>query len=132
MALGTFPGVSLLEARRRRDEARKHLSNGIDHGEAKKAQKAAKGEQAANSFEVVAREWHSKFSGTWSAGHADTIIDRLEKEVFPYIGARPIADITPPELLTVLSRMESRGALGIAHRVRNYCSQIFRFAVATM
>ncbi len=131
LALGTFPGVSLLEARQRRDEARKQLSNGLDLSEVKKAQKAARGERAANSFEVVAREWHSKFSSTWSAGHADTIKGRLENEVFPYIGARPIAEISPPELLAVLSRMESRGALGMAHRVRNYCSQIFRFAVAT-
>jgi integrase len=131
LALGTFPGVSFLEARQRRDEARKQLANGVDPGEVKKSQKVARGEKAANSFEVVAREWHSKFSGTWSAGHADTIKDRLEKEVFPYIGALPIAEITPPELLVVLSRMESRGALGMAHRVRNYCSQIFRFAVAT-
>jgi hypothetical protein len=131
LALGTFPEVSLLEACQRRDEARKHLSNGIDPGDVKKAQKAAKGERAANSFEVVAREWHSKFTGTWSAGHADTIKDRLGKEVFPYIGARPIAEITPPELLVVLNRMESRGALGMAHRVRTYCSQIFRYAVAT-
>ena len=131
LALGTYPGVSLLEARQRRDEARKLLSEGIDPGEVKKAQKAAKGEQTANSFEVVAREWHGKFFGIWSAGHADTIKDRLEKEVFPYIGARPTAEITPPELLAILTRMESRGALGMAHRVRNYCSQIFRFAVAT-
>jgi integrase len=131
LALGTYPEVSLLEARQRRDEARKQLSNRIDPGAIKKAQKAARGEQVANSFDVVAREWHSKFSGTWSAGHAGTIKERLEKEVFPYIGARPIADITTPEMLAVLSRMESRGALGMAHRVRNYCSQIFRFAVAT-
>ena len=131
LALGIYPEVSLIEARQRRDEARKQLSNGIDPGEVRKAQKAARGERAANSFEVVAREWHSKFSGTWSAGHADTIKERLEKEVFPYIGVRPIAEITPPELLTVISRMESRGALGMSHRVRNYCSQIFRFAVAT-
>jgi len=130
LALGTYPGVSLLEARQRRDEARKQLSIGIDPGEVKKAQKAAKVEQAANSFEAVAREWHKKFSGTWSAGHADTIKERLEKEVFPYIGTRPVAEITPPELLAVLTLMESRGALGMAHRVRTYCSQVFRFAVA--
>jgi integrase len=131
LALGTYPGVSLLEARQRRDEARRQLSIGIDPGEVRKAQKAAKVEQAANSFEAVAREWHSKFSSTWSAGHADTIKERLEKEVFPYIGTRPIAEITPPELLAVLSLMESRGALGMAHRVRTYCSQVFRFAVAS-
>jgi integrase len=131
LALGTYPEISLLDARQHRDEARKQLSNGIDPGEIKKAQKAARGERAANSFEVIAREWHGKFSGTWSAGHAETIIGRLEKEVFPYIGMRPIAEITPPELLSVLNRMESRGALGMAHRIRNYCSQIFRFAVAT-
>jgi len=131
LALGTYPGVSLLEARQRRDEARHQLSIGIDPGEVRKAKKSAKVEQAANSFEAVAREWHSKFSGTWSAGHADTIKERLEKEVFPYIGTRPIAEITPPELLAVLTLMESRGALGMAHRVRTYCSQVFRFAVAT-
>jgi integrase len=131
LALGTYPEISLLEARQCRDEARKQLSNGIDPGEIKKAQKAARGEQAANGFEVIAREWHGKFSATWSSGHAGTIIGRLEKEVFPYIGMRPIAEITSPELLSILNRMESRGALGMAHRIRNYCSQIFRFAVAT-
>jgi integrase len=131
LALGTYPEVSLLEARQRRDEARKQLSFGIDPGEVRKAQKAAKGEQAANTFEAVAREWHGKFSGTWSTGHTDTIKERLEKEVFPYIGTRPIAEITPPELLSVLTLMESRGALSMAHRVRTYCSQVFRFAVAT-
>jgi hypothetical protein len=96
LTLGTYPEVSLIEARQRRDEARKQLSIGIDPGEVRKAQKAAKVEQAANSFEAVARKWHKKFSGTWSAGHADTIKERLEKEVFPYIGTRPVAEITPP------------------------------------
>jgi integrase len=131
LSFGSYPSVSLADARERREYARKLLANGVDPVAIKRAQKAARGEHAANSFEAVAREWHSKFSGTWSAGHADTIKERLEKEVFPFIGARPVAEITPPELLAVLSRMESRGALGMAHRVRTYCSHVFRFAVAT-
>ena len=131
LSFGSYPVISLADARQRREDARKLLANDVDPGEVKKAQKAARGEQAANSFEVIAREWHSKFSGTWTADHADTVKTRLEQHVFLAIGARPIAEITPPELLKVLRRMESRGALDTAHRVRAHCSQVFRYAVAT-
>ena len=77
---------------------KKLLANGVDPGEVKKAQKPARELLSENSFEVVAREWHGKFVKTWSAVHANTIKDRLEKEVFPCIGSRPIAEIKAPEL----------------------------------
>lgn len=131
IGFGTYPEISLSDAREKRTEARKQIAAGIDPGVVRKAQKAAKGEQAANSFEVIAREWHRKFVKTWSAVHTNTIKDRLEKEVFPWIGSRPVGEIKAPELLKVLRRMESRGALDTAHRVRNHCSNVFRYAIAT-
>jgi integrase len=131
LSLGAYPAVSLADARQRRDDAKKLLANGVDPGEAKKAQKAAAGVQDANTFEVIAREWHSKFAHTWVASHAQHKLERLEKNVFPWIGARPIKDITAPEVLSVLRRLESRGILDTAHRVRFECGAIFRYAVAT-
>jgi len=131
LALGAYPDVSLAQARERRDDARKLLAVGIDPGENRKAQKAAKQERAANSFEVVAREWFSKHSPNWATGHAGKVIQRLEKDIFPWLGGRPIAEITPPELLSVLRRIEGRGALDTAHRALQNCGQVFRYAVAT-
>jgi len=130
ISLGTYPEVSLAEARIRRDTARKQVADGIDPSQARKALKASKVHDE-NTFEVVAREWHSKFTPTWTAGHAATIIRRLEYNVFPWIGARPIIEIKAPELLMVLRRIESRGALETAHRVKIICGQVFRYAVAT-
>lgn len=131
LALGAYPSVSLADARQRREDAKKLLVNGADPGEVKKAQKAATVAVAENSFEVVSREWHGKFSHTWSEVHATTLKERMEKDLFPYLGARPIGEIKPPELLTVLRRIESRGALDTAHRIRFMCGQIFRYAIAT-
>lgn len=131
ISLGVYPDVGLKAARERRDEARKLLANGVDPGETKKAVKAARAEQAANSFEAVAREWFAKHSPNWADSHADKIINRLERDVFPWLGGRPIGEITAPELLTVLRRVESRGALDTAHRVHQNCGQVFRYAVAT-
>lgn len=130
LAFGVYPETSLKEAREKRDEARKHLAQGIDPGEQRKAMKAA---QVADveTFEVVAREWHAKFSPTWMAEHAERILSRFQRDVFPWIGTRPIREITAPELLTVLRRIESRGALDTAHRAHQNCGQIFRYAVAT-
>ncbi|HEY3309704.1 MAG TPA: integrase arm-type DNA-binding domain-containing protein [Desulfuromonadaceae bacterium] len=133
LSFGSYPALSLADARQRRDDAKKLLANDVDPGETKKAQKAAKCVSNANSFEVVAREWHSKFSSAdkWSKPHAVTILDRLERDIFPWLGNRPIIEIKAPELLTVLHRVENRGALDSAHRVRHYCGQIFRYAIAT-
>ncbi len=131
LSLGVYPDVSLKDARERRDDARKLLANSIDPGENRKAKKAAKVERAANSFEVIAREWYSKHSPNWSASHGDRIISRLERDIFPWIGGKPIAEITAPQLLEVIRRIEQRGALETAHRALGNCGQVFRYAVAT-
>jgi len=131
LSLGVYPDVSLKDARERRDEARKLLANDIDPSEHRQAQKAAKVDRAANSFEVVAREWHAKHQPSWTEKHAETIIRRLELNVFPWLGGKPIADITAPQLLQVIRRIEERGALETAHRVLGCCGQVFRYAVAT-
>jgi integrase len=130
LSLGTYPEVSLAQARGRRDEARKQVADGIDPSQARQAMKAAK-IQNESTFEVVAREWHTKFTPTWTLGHAVTILSRLKLNVFPWIGARPIIEIKAPELLMALRRIESRGALETAHRVRAICGQVFRYAIAT-
>lgn len=127
LALGVYPDVSLAQARERCGQARKHLANGVDPGVLKQANKAA----TENSFEAVAREWHTKFSPGWAPHHADKIIRRLEREVFPWLGSRPIGDINAPELLAVLRRIEARDALETAHRVHQNCGKVFRYAVAT-
>ncbi|MBK5276289.1 MAG: integrase arm-type DNA-binding domain-containing protein [Desulfuromonadales bacterium] len=131
LSFGAYPVLSLADARQRREDAKKLLANEVDPGAAKKAQKAIQGEQAADSFEMIAREWMVKFSTGWSAVHAATIKERLERDVFPYMGAKPVTEIKAPELLTVLRRVESRGALDTAHRIRNHCGKVFKYAVAT-
>ena len=118
-------------ARDRRDDARKLLANDVDPGEQRKAIKAAKGDRAANSFEVIAREWFAKFSPSWAANHSSKILRRLERDIFPWIGARPMAEIAASELLSVLRRIEARGAIETAHRASQNCGQVFRYAVAT-
>ena len=131
LALGVYPDVTLKEAREKRDNARKQLQNGIDPAQYKKETKAMQKDQAANSFEAVAREWFTKKMHIWTEGHSRTIIRRLELNIFPWFGARPVASITAPELLTSLRRIENRGALETAHRVHQICSQVFRYAIAT-
>jgi integrase len=131
LSLGVYPDVSLRDARNRRDEARKLLANGIDPSIERKVQKAATVERAANSFEAVAREWFARQAPGWAASHADKIMGRLEKDVFPWLGGRAIAEIKAPEVLTVLRRVEARGALDTAHRVHQNCGQVLRYAVAT-
>ncbi|MCU7876787.1 MAG: tyrosine-type recombinase/integrase [Candidatus Thiodiazotropha sp. (ex Lucinoma borealis)] len=129
LALGVYPDVSLKTARDRRDTARTQIADGIDPGEVRKATKAAQADE--NSFEAVACEWWSKHEPNWSETHSSRIMLRLKKDVFPWIGNRPIGEITAPELLTVLRRIESRGAVETAHRIHQSCGQIFRYAVAT-
>ncbi len=130
LSIGTYPETSLAEARQRRDQASALLSNGIDPSETKKAQKAA-GNQETETFEIIAREWYAKFSPSWATSHAKTTIRRLELFIFPWLGARPIKTITAPELLAALRRIEAKGALETAHRVKQVCGQVFRYAIAT-
>jgi len=131
LALGSYPDVSLKVARERLGEARQQLANDIDPSELRKINKTARAVQAANSFEAVAREWLSKQLSTWSKGHASKVIVRMEHDVFPWIGSKPVMEIKAPELLAVLRRIESRGAIDTAHRAKQTCSQIFRYAIAT-
>jgi integrase len=130
-AIGTYPDVPLKLARERKLDARQLVADGIDPNEMKKAKKRARQEASANSFEVVAREWLVKYSTNWTEDHKERITRRLEKDVFPYIGAKSVEQIQAPELLTVVQRVENRGALDTAHRVLQNCGQVFRYAVAT-
>ncbi len=129
LSLGVYPDVSLKSSREKRDAARQQLAAGIDPGQARKAAKLA--QAGAESFEAIAREWHAKFSPGWVASHGDRILQRFEKDLLPWLRNRPIVEIKAPELLSVLRRIESRGALETAHRVMQNCGQVFRYAVAT-
>lgn len=131
LALGGYPDTKLKDARERRDVARKQLADGIDPSENRKAQKQARENLNANSFEVVAREWFGKFQPTWTEGHSSKIISRLERDIFPWVGSRPIAEVKAPELLKCLRRVENRGALETAHRAFQNCGQVLRYAIAT-
>lgn len=131
LALGAYPDVSLAEARKRRQDARELVANNVDPNSAKKAQKQAKHSADANSFEVIAREWYEKFSPGLAESTRTKTLARLENDLFPWLGPRPIAEITAPELLGILRRVEGRGALDTAHRVKRDCGQIFRYAIAT-
>ena len=131
LSVGIYPEVSLKQARDRRDEARRLLAEGIDPGEHRKVTKVAQSEADPNTFEAVALEWIAKFQSTWTENHADKIRRRLERDLFPWIGKRPIASIEPQDVLSALRRIEERGRIETAHRALQNCSQIFRYAVAT-
>lgn len=130
LSLGVYPEVGLKFARERRDEARRLIAGGIDPSAHRKAAKRVAVEQAANDFETIAREWFSKYAAAWADSHKDRLLRRLERDVFPYIGGRPVAEITPPELLRVLRRVEER-TVDTAHRALRSCGQVFRYAIAT-
>lgn len=130
LSLGPYPEISLQKARERREEARKVIADGQDPAEVKKAAREEAAAPAEN-FEAVAREWHGRKSPTWVIEHSEKIIRRFELYIFPWLGARPVRDITAPDLLQCLRRVEDRGAVETAHRVHQICSQVFRYAIAT-
>ena len=130
LALGSYPEVSIFDARQRRDEARRQLAHGIDPGALRKAQKQAETEET-ETFEVIAREWYAKFVSTWSPGHADAIKNRMEKDLIPWLGKLPMKEIKVPMVVGSLRRIEERGALETAHRVRTIFGQVCRYALAT-
>jgi len=127
ISLGVYPSVSLAEARKLRAEAVQHS----DPSEKRKAEKRQQKISAANSFEAVAGEWFNKRVHTWVAHHAKDVKRRLESNIYPHIGSRPIADIEPYELLDAVRKIEQRGAHDLAHRVLGVCGQVFRYGVAT-
>ena len=131
LALGVYPETTLKEARCKRDEARKKLADGIDPGEVRKAESRALKLAAVNSFEAVAREWYAKQVHTWVKSHAKDVLRRLEVNIFPLLGHRPVNEIDAPELLAAIRKIESRGAYDLAHRVLAVCGQVFRYGVAS-
>jgi len=143
LSLGTYPETGLKLAREKADEARRLVAAGIDPSDQRKQSKAtaqqerqaeamsAAGLPVPGTFENVAREWHEVRKADWSDSYGEKVLRRLEVDVFPWLGARPIASITPPEVLAVLRRIELRGVVETAHRARENCGQVFRYAVAT-
>jgi integrase len=131
LSLGIYPEVSLSLARQRRDEILTQLAKGIDPSEHRKVQKSIQSEVLANSFEAIAREWILKQSKIWSEVHYRKNIRLLERDIFPYLGSKPITEITSPQLLSVLRQIEKRGAVDTAHRALNKCGGIFRYAIST-
>jgi len=131
LALGVYPDVKLADAREKRNDSRRLLQNNVDPAQYRKETKAMQQEQATNSFEAVSREWFTKNKHVWTEGHSRTIIRRLELNIFPWLGMKPIASITAPEILAVLRRIENRGAIETAHRVKQICGQVFRYTIAT-
>ncbi len=131
MSLGTYPNVALADARTARDEAKKLIAGGIDPAEVRKAKKREIESRFGNTFEGIAREWYEKRFDRWSPSYAEEMIETFEKDVFPYIGSRPIAEIKPMELLAVLAVLNDRGATEKLRKVRQRCGEVFRYAVIT-
>lgn len=131
LSLGVFPAVSLQEARTVCEGKKAMLRAGTDPSEAKRAEKSAQADRLANSFEAVAREWYAKQSRIWTPAHGSRVMQRFERDIFPWIGTRPVSEISAPELLAVLRRIESRGVLETTRRAMGDCGMVLRYAVAT-
>ena len=131
LALGVYPAVSLAKARKRREAARELLADGIDPSQAKQDDKRTKISTAAQTFEVVARQWLAKTGPDRASSTQEKVTNWLTKNVFPYIGQKPIATISPRDVLATVQKMEERGSIDSAHRVKQICGQVFRYAVAS-
>jgi integrase len=129
LAFGSYPGMSVVQAREKRDAARKLKSDGIDPGQAKKDKDRVAGEQAAQTFEKLAREWHTNKLPTWHGSTAKDTLRRLETDVFPEIGSMPIGSIMHQHMIAMLRKIESRGAQVLAHRVKANCARVFSYAI---
>ncbi|HJU11857.1 MAG TPA: integrase arm-type DNA-binding domain-containing protein, partial [Candidatus Binataceae bacterium] len=133
LSLGTYPDVSLARARSCREDMRKLVAAGIDPSQKRKADKAnllkAQGREP-DSLESVAREWFGKMTSAWAPSHGKEVIRRLERDVFPILGTKPIDEIGEPELLAMLRRIEARGVIETAHRINQICGQVFKYAIA--
>lgn len=130
-ALGVYPQVTLKEAREGREVAKKLIANGVDPSQQKQIDKLEAKKTSENTFQSVAQEWHRTKSSGWSENYARKMIQGLEKNIFPFIGNRPISEVTPPELLDILRKIEGRGSLDIAGRTKQICGQVFRYGIQT-
>lgn len=131
LSMGVYPDVSLKQARERRDEARRLLAEGIDPSVHRQTEKAMAVTRTTGTFESVALEWVAKFSTMWKESYAAGVTSAFTKDIFPWLGGRPVGEIDSMELLTVLRRIEERGAVSWAHKVKQLCGQVFKFAIAT-
>ncbi|WP_213732136.1 tyrosine-type recombinase/integrase [Citrobacter europaeus] len=131
ISLGVYPTITLADARSRRDDARKLVAEGKNPSEVRKEQKIALQTESESAFEKIATEWHQMKSAKWSEGYASDIMEAFQNDIFPYVGTRPIGEIKPLELLNVLRKIEKRGALEKMRKVRQRCSEVFRYAIAT-
>ncbi|EAU0279819.1 DUF4102 domain-containing protein [Salmonella enterica] len=131
LSLGTYPLVSLTDARQKGDEAKKLVASGINPSDVRKRDKQERQNEIGNTFEAIAREWYEKRTDRWSAGYAEEMMKTFETDVFPFIGGRPIAEIKPMELMGVLSRLDERGATEKLRKVRQRCGEVWRYAIVT-
>ena len=131
LALGVYPVVTLANARKQRDEARRLLAQDTDPNTTKRTRKRAAKLARENTFESIAREWLANQRHRLAQRYSALILSRLEADVFPLIGSRPIAEIDAPELLDILRKVEKRGVIETARRLRQICGQVFRYAVAS-
>lgn len=131
LSMGSYPIVSLADARTRRQEAKMLLAQSIDPGTHKKAVQAAIRAESTSGYEVIAREWFAKYSTGWSEANKVKVLARQVNYIFPFIGGKPIREVTAPELLDALRHIEKRGSIDTAHRALQDCSRIFRYAIAT-
>jgi len=127
LSLGSYPMVSLKEARERATAARKTLEGGVDPSAQRKREK----HMAQNTFELVAREWHEVQTAKWSAHYAEATLNRMKRNLFPFIGSRPVHEVSAPEILALLRKVEARGQIGTAHALKNICSGVMRYAIVT-
>lgn len=130
LSFGSYPDVTLAAARAERAKVKQLQISGIDPAQNKRIEKLHKKATAVNTFEVVARNWHANKSEGWQPSTAKEALARLENDVFPRIGNRPLVDIDAPLILDVLRQIERRGAVNMAARVAAHCSSVFRFAIA--
>jgi len=131
LSLGTYPAISLADARQKRDDAKKLVAAAINPSEVRKREKQDRKAERGNTFEVITREWYEKRFDRWSASYAEEMIKTFEVDVFPYIGSRPIAEIKPMELMGVLSLLDERGATEKLRKVRQRCGEVWRYAIVT-
>lgn len=131
ISLGVYPIITLADARLRRDDARKLVAEGKNPSEVRREQKIALQTESESAFEKIATEWHQMKSAKWSAGYASDIMEAFQNDIFPFVGMRPVGEIKPLELLNVLRKIEKRGALEKMRKVRQRCSEVFRYAIAT-
>lgn len=131
LSLGVYPKIALSDARKKRDELRQQLEADLDPSAERKATNLRKKLSAENSFKAVALEWYNKQLHTWVPHHADDVKRRLESNIFPALGKRPLGQIEAPELLQAIRKIEARGSYDLAHRVLQVCGQVFRYGIAT-